>query len=115
VINRDSIFVETLTNMPAVAHIIDLETKMQVYNLFIEGKTQREIRKQFGLTMFDIRTICNEIFQTKKMIIAKIKTENPNCEPKFLHINDIICASFANLTVGDCVMKEGRIVYLKGE
>lgn len=101
--------------MPALAHIIDLETKMQVYNLFNEGKTQKEICKQFGLTRLDIITICQEIFNTKKMIIAKIKTENPNCEPKFLHINDIICASFANLTVGDCVMKDGRIAYLKGE
>lgn len=101
--------------MPALAHIIDLETKMQVYNLFNEGKTQKEICKQFNLTRLDIITICQEIFNTKKMIIAKIKTENPNCEPKFLHINDWVCASFANLTVGDCVMKEGRIAYLKGE
>ena len=101
--------------MPALAHIIDLDTKMQVYNLFNEGKTQKEICKQFGLTRLDIITICQEIFNTKKMIIAKIKTENPNCEPKFLHINDWLCASFANLTVGDCVMKEGRIAYLKSE
>ncbi len=101
--------------MPALAHIIDLDTKMEVYNLFNEGKTQKEICKQFGLTRLDIITICQEIFNTKKMIIAKIKTENPNCEPKFLHINDWLCASFANLTVGDCVMKEGRIAYLKGE
>ena len=101
--------------MPALAHIIDLDTKMQVYNLFNEGKTQKEICKQFGLTRLDIITICQEIFNTKKMIIAKIKTENPNCEPKFLHINDWLCASFANLTVGDCVMKEGKIAYLKGE
>ena len=101
--------------MPVLAHIIDLETKMQVYNLFIEGKTQREIRKQFGLTTLDIQTICQEIFNTKKMIIAKIKSENPNCEPKFLHINDWFCASFANLTVGDCVMKDGSIAYLKSE
>lgn len=101
--------------MPALAKITNLETKMEVYNLFIQGKTQRDIRKQFGLTVLDISNICTEIFNTKKMIIAKIKTNNPNCEPKFLHINDIICASFANLTVGDCVMKNGEIVYLKGE
>jgi hypothetical protein len=101
--------------MPALAKIIDLETKMQVYNLFVEGKSQREIRKQFGLSTLDISIICNEILSTKKMIIAKIKADNPNCEIKFLHINDIICASFANLTVGDCVMKDGRIAYLKGE
>jgi len=101
--------------MPALAKITNLETKMEVYNLFIQGKTQREIRKQFGLTVLDIQIICQEIFNTKKMIIAKIKTENPNCEPKFLHINDWFCASFANLTVGDCVMVNGEIAYLKGE
>ena len=101
--------------MPALAHIIDLETKMKVYNLFNEGKTQKEICTQFGLTRSDIYNICKEIFNTKKLIIAKIKSENPNCKPKFLHINDWFCASFANLTVGDCVMKDGSIAYLKGE
>lgn len=101
--------------MTALAKIIDLETKMQVYNLFNQGKTQKEICKQFGLTRLDIQIICQEIFNTKKMIIAKIKSENPNCEPKFLHINDIMCASFANLTVGDCVMANGEITYLKSE
>ena len=101
--------------MTALAKIIDLETKMQVYNLFNEGKTQKSICTQFNLTRLDIQIICQEIFNTKKMIIAKIKTKNHNCEPKFLHINDIICASFANLTVGDCVMVNGEIAYLKSE
>ncbi len=101
--------------MPALAKITDLETKMQVYNLFIEGKAVNTIRKQFNLTRVDVDTICREIFDTRKMIIAKIKTNNPNCKPILLHINDFICASFANLTVGDCVMKDGEIVYLKGE
>ncbi|MFZ1389448.1 MAG: hypothetical protein WAS34_18850 [Thiolinea sp.] len=89
---------------------------MQVYNLFNQGKPQNEIRKQFNLTRLDIQTICQEIFNTKKMIIAKIKQNNPTAtEPKFLHINDILCASFANLTVGDCVMEDGKIIYLKAE
>ena len=104
-----------INNMPALAKIIDLETKMEVYNLFTSGNSVRSIREKHNLTQYQIQEICNEIFKTKKMIIAKIKTENPNCEPKFLHINDWLCASFANLTVGDCVMKEGRIAYLKGE
>lgn len=101
--------------MQALTRIIDLDTKMEVYNLFNQGKTQKEICNQFTLTRLDIQIICQEIFNTKRMVINKIKQAHPNSEPKFLHVDDFICASFANLTVGDCVMKNGKIVYLKGE
>lgn len=43
--------------MIALAKIIDLETKMQVYNLFNEGKTQKSICTQFNLTRLDIQII----------------------------------------------------------
>ena len=97
------------------AYFIDTEhLKTQVYNEFLKGTAIVKIKKQFLISAEKINEICTEIYTNKKHLIHKVKhdhqaTENVNV----LELDNVMCASFTHLTVGDCIMQDGKIINFK--
>jgi len=95
--------------------LTEIETlHKQVYDEFIAGKSIQTIRKLFGLTAIQINTICEHIFNAKRDLIKQVKAEHPSCEnPNVLELETVMFASFAALTVGDCICRGNKIVNFK--
>ncbi len=88
--------------------------KKQVYNEFLNGTAIAKIKKMFGITKMEINDICTDIFTKEKRLIKRVKSDHPQIENvNVLELDNLICASFTHLTVGDCVVEDGRIVNFK--
>jgi hypothetical protein len=86
----------------------------QVYDEFISGKSVNSIRKLFGLTKIQIDAICTDIFNKQRELIRQVKSDHPQTENvDVLDLENLMCASFTHLTVGDCVIDNGQIVDFK--
>jgi hypothetical protein len=79
------------------------------------GMQSKEICKIYKVQPWRLKSAINEYFTTRTALILKIKAESkiPDIEPKILEIENVICASFANLTVGDVLFNNGKIQALK--
>ncbi len=79
------------------------------------GMQSKEICKIYKVQPWRLKNAINEYFTTRTALILKIKAESkiPDIEPKILDIENVICASFANLTVGDVLFNNGKIKALK--
>jgi hypothetical protein len=79
------------------------------------GMQSKEICKIYKVQPWRLKNAINEYFTTRTALIQKIKAESeiPDIEPKILEIENVICASFANLTVGDVLFNNGKIQALK--
>jgi len=86
----------------------------QVYNEFISGKSVNSIRQLFGLSRMQIEAICRDIFNKQRELIKQVKSDHPQVENvNVLDLENLMCASFTHLTVGDCVIDNGQIVDFK--
>jgi hypothetical protein len=86
----------------------------QVYNEFVNGTAITKIRKMFGITKMEINDICTAIFTKEKKLVKQVKHDHPQMENvNVLELDNLICASFTHLTVGDCVVEDGKIVNFK--
>lgn len=79
------------------------------------GMQSKEICKIYKVQPWRLKNAINEYFTTRTALILKIKAQSeiPDIEPKILEIENVICASFANLTVGDVLFNNGKIQALK--
>ncbi len=74
------------------------------------GMNTTEICKRYDVQRWRVKQAIEEYYETRKSLIAKIKSESaPNTNPIVLEIGNVICASFANLTVGDVLINNGKI------
>lgn len=75
------------------------------------GMNTAEICKRYNVPRWRLKNAIEEYYNVRKSLIEKIKSqsENPQTEPKLLEIGNVICASFANLTVGDILINNGKI------
>lgn len=96
------------------------ETAMQIYRYTSENNAMsvKELAKIFNLKQTQVSELLKSVFIYHQSIINNIKRGNPTvqefAEVKLLDLESVICASFANLTVGDCVFKRGKIIDIKG-
>ena len=97
------------------AYFTDTEhLKTQVYNEFLKGTAIVKIKKQFSISAERINEICTEIYTNKKHLIHQVKHDHPPTENvNVLELGNIMCASFTHLTVGDCIVEDGKIVNFK--
>lgn len=79
------------------------------------GMQSKEICKTYKVQPWRLKNAINEYFTTRTALILKIKAQSeiPDIEPKILEIENVICASFANLTVGDMLINNGKIQGIK--
>lgn len=75
------------------------------------GMNTKTICDTYNIPRWRLKNAIDEYYSTRTALIAKIKSESeiPNIEPIVLEIGNVICASFANLTVGDILINNGKI------
>ena len=90
------------------------ELNMVLVSEWNGGMVIAKICKQYNVQRWRVKAAIDEYYATRTALIAKIKAESETiCEPKILEIGNVICASFANLTVGDIVINNGKIQGVK--
>lgn len=98
---------------------IENDIAAEVYRLYtnhVNVMSAKEIGKIYDLKVHQVMDIVTNVFNRKQEMIVRLKSRVTNgLEPVVMQLDKLICASFANLTVGDCIIEQREIVGINND
>ena len=102
-----------ITHIDSQYNNISTAVKFMVYNDFLKGESFYRMKIKYNLSKPCINKICVNTFTKDDIVIQEIKDKHIEQEGKVFDIVDFACMSSLQITVGDCIIENNKIIDFK--
>ena len=92
------------------------ERDMQIWRMYTDNTQSwsvNALKNHFKISRKEVDNAIFNTFKKRQTLIEHIKSNHPESNPNVLEIDNVICASFSHLTVGDVIISNNKIIGIK--